>query len=96
MHERFRKRLEALEELHKQLSEPSLILAIRFINPDRTPVEAVVATDQKGFICHCGKDESLDDFTERAINELRALHPVGPPCALIFSAHEDKEPLDAA
>jgi hypothetical protein len=93
MHERFRKRLEELERLHKQLSEPSCFLAICFVHPDGSPAEAVIPTNQKDFTCRRGEGEALGDFKMRAVDECRALHPFGPPIGLIFFT---EEPSDAA
>jgi hypothetical protein len=97
MHSAFKHRLEQLERERAIQTAPSFILCICFVRangkPGGAPVEAVIATDQKGFVCHRGKDESLDEFKSRAIDELRALHPVGPPRSLIFFS---EEPSDAA
>jgi hypothetical protein len=91
MHKAFAQRLARLEKERAQLGAPTYILAFRYIKPDKTPVEAIVATDQKGFTCQRNKDEPLDAFEVRAIEELRALHPFGPPRMLIFSDEEPKE-----
>jgi hypothetical protein len=92
MHERFRKRIEALEEMRKQLTAPSHIIVFRFVSaPNRTPLEATIARG-RDFTCRRGEGETLESFQERAISECHERYPCGMPTVLIFS----EEASDAA
>jgi hypothetical protein len=91
MHERFKRKLAELEKERKQLTEPSFVVAIRFVDRNRTPVEAAVAT-ARDFTCHRNEGEPLEAFEECAIAECHARYPVGMPPILIFS----KEASNAA
>jgi hypothetical protein len=92
MHERFRRRLEALEEIHKLRNAPVEIRHIAFIHPDGSEVEATIASGPGGFVCRRVADEKLDDFKARADSECRATNPRGP-AILVFL---EGEPSDAA
>jgi len=88
MHERFRRRLEVLEEARKLQDATQKIISIGFINPDKTPVVPTVArTSDCDFECFRHEGEDEDAFRARAHSECRAADP-RPVQILIFS---DKE-----
>jgi hypothetical protein len=93
MHEKFRRRLEALEELAKLRSGPTQIRHIAFVRADGRPAEATVARGPGNFICRREPGEDLDTFRARAGNECPPAKPFLPPAILLFTT---EEPSDAA
>jgi hypothetical protein len=90
MHKRFRERIEALEELRKQQTQRSFIIAFRFVRPDGTPSDATIAKARNDFICRRSTDETLADFEERATQECLARFPHGMPTVPTPSKEENK------
>jgi hypothetical protein len=93
MHEKFRRRLEALEEARKHQDGPVQTRSIYFVDGDGTRVEPMVAWSGD-FKCYRGVGEDEDTFRIRAHAEARAADPRPPVQILIFSDLEDT--LDAA
>jgi hypothetical protein len=88
MHEKFRKRLEVLEETAARANAPPRLISVVFVNPDKTPVIPTVArTSDCDFECFRREGEDEDRFMARAHAECRAADP-RPVQILIFS---DKE-----
>jgi hypothetical protein len=78
MHEKFRRRIEELEEARRKQDEPLRIVRVVFVGADRKQISATVAQGPAGFVCHRGKDEDLDAFQSRASDECRATCARGP------------------
>jgi hypothetical protein len=92
MRERFRKRIEALEEARRQQTQPSFVIVFQCIDRYGQPLEATVAS-ARDFVCRRGEGETLESFEARASQECLACHPRGmPPPILTF----DVEPPNAA
>jgi hypothetical protein len=87
MHEKFRRRLEALEELAKLRSGPTQIRHIAFVRADGSPVDATIARGPSNFICRRAIGEELEAFKSRASDECRAIRWRVPPI-LVFLTEE--------
>jgi hypothetical protein len=71
----FKRRLERLEKEHKQQTEPSFVIVFRYVSaPNRTPVEATIAT-ARDFTCRRSEGETLESFEARATQECLARYP---------------------
>jgi hypothetical protein len=82
--ERFKQRLEALEEFYQRRNVPPEIRHICFVDRDRREVEAMVARGPRNFLCRRNPDESLVDFKQRADSECLASKPALPVPILVF------------
>jgi hypothetical protein len=87
MHEKFRKRLQTLEEAAALANRPPQIINIGLINPDKTRVVPTMAWIGD-FKCYRCSNEDEATFRARAHAEARAADP-RPVQILIFS--DDKE-----
>jgi hypothetical protein len=92
MHEKFRKRLEALEEFYKLQDGPLHVRHINFVRADGHEVDATLAKGPGNFVCRRAMGEELIDFKARASDECLALKPRVPCAILLFM----REASDAA
>jgi hypothetical protein len=82
MHERFRRRLEVLEEARKLQDGPVQMRSIYFVDGDGTRVVPTMAWSGN-FECWRREGEDELEFRARARAECRATNP-RPPMVLIF------------
>jgi hypothetical protein len=95
MHERFKRRLEILEEHRRMRNAPVEVRHICFVDRDRREIDATRAIGPGDFCCYRNAGEGLAEFKQRASDE--CLQRKSSPCPiLVFLDESEEAPPDAA
>jgi hypothetical protein len=92
MHERFRQRLEALEEARKLQRAAMRSIYVVLAGAEG---EATCASGPCNFICRRHDGEGLDQFEHRADNEFWAANPRWPLPPIFIFGSDRNNPLES-